>query len=246
MESNNRTVWIIVAVIVVALCCCALVVAAAAAGWFVSQPFGWSASTSLQGERSEESFAVGGAPKLKIDNFAGNVTVRTGPSGLVRVAATRRARNRADLDRIEVDVSERDGGLVIKTEKPSTLSAASVDLEITVPAGTLLEVDTGAGNVDIDDSSGPIDVHIGAGNIRYQGAPQGECRFESGAGNIRLTLPADLNVRVDLQTGAGDIDVDYAVDGRVTGRAVQGVIGSGAEGTIYAQVGAGNIDLLRR
>ena len=247
MESKNRNIWIIVAVIVVALCCCALAVAAAgAAGWFLTQPMSWTASTSLQSEYSEESFSVGEVPKIHIDNFAGNVTVRTGPSGLVRVAATRRARSRPDLDRIEVEVSERDGGLVIKTEKPSTLSAASVDLEVTVPAGTRLEVDTGAGNVDIDDSSGPIDVHIGAGNIRYQGAPQGECRFESGAGNITLILPADSNVRVDLQTGAGNIDVDFAVDGRVTGQAVQGVIGSGAEGTIYAQIGAGNIDLLRR
>jgi hypothetical protein len=247
MEPKNRNIWIIVAVIVIALCCCALAVAAVgAAGWFVGQPFGWRASTSLQGERSEEAFAVGDAPKLKIDNFAGNTTVRTGPSGLVRVAATRRARNRADLARIKVDVSERDGGLLIKTEKPSTLNAASVDLEITVPAGTHLEVDTGAGNVEIDDGSGPITVETGAGNIRYQGAPQGECRFETGAGNTRLTLPADLNVRVDLQTGAGNIDVDFVVDGRVTGRAVQGVIGSGAEGMIYAQTGAGNIDLVRR
>ena len=246
MESKNRNVRIIVAVILVALCCCALALAAAAAGWFATQPFGWTASTSLQGERSEEAFAVGEAPNLKIDNFAGNVTVRTGPSGLIRMAATRKARNRNDLDRIEVQVSDRDGGLVIKTEKPSGLNAASVELEITAPAGTRLEADTGAGNLEITDSSGQIDVHSGAGNIRYQGAPQGECRFESGAGNIKLTLPADLNVQVDLQTGAGDVDVDYTVDGRVTGRAVQGVIGSGAEGTIYAQTGAGKIDLLRR
>lgn len=245
MESKNRNIWIVVAVIVILLCCCALALAAAA-GWFVAQPFGWSASTSLQSERSEEAFAVGDAPNLKIDNFAGNVTVRTGPGGIVRVSATRKAWSRDDVGRIEVDVSERDGGLVIKTGRPASLTRASVELEIIVPAGTRLEVDTGAGNVDISDSSGPIDVHTGAGSIHYQGAPKGECRFETGAGNIRLTLPADLNVQVDLQTGAGEIDVGFAVDGRVTGQAVQGVIGSGAEGTIYARTGAGNIDLFRR
>jgi hypothetical protein len=264
MESKNRNVWIIVAVIVVVLCCCALAVAAAAVAWFTAQPLEWSWSSSLQSERSEEAFAVGDAPSLKIDNFAGNVTVRTGESGLIRVAATRKARSQNDLDRIEVEVSERDGGLVIKTEKPSAFGNASVELEITAPAGTRLDADTGAGNVDIDGITGEIDAHsgagdmgvrgatgaarldTGAGSIRYEGTPQGECRFETGAGNIKLTLPADLNVQVDLDSGVGNIDVDFAVDGQVSKREVRGVIGSGAQGTIYAHTGAGNIDVVRR
>jgi len=40
--------------------------------------------------------------------------------------------------------------------------------------------------------------------------------------------------------------VGFAVDGEVTRGEVQGVIGSGAEGTIYAHTGAGNIDVVRR
>jgi DUF4097 and DUF4098 domain-containing protein YvlB len=180
------------------------------------------------------------------------------------VAVTKQVRRKADLDRIEVEVSERDGGLVIRTEKPSGLNTASVEMEITTPAGTRLDAHTGAGNVDIVDITGEIDVHsgagdldvngaagiarldTGAGSIRYQGTPQGKCRFETGAGNIRLTLAADLNVQVDLQTGIGEVDVDHAVDGKVTRKMVQGVIGSGAQGAIYAHTGAGNIDVVRR
>jgi hypothetical protein len=264
MESKNRNVWIILAVIVVVLCCCALAVAAAAVGWFTTQPLDWTGATSLQSERSEEAFVVGDAPSLKIDNFAGNVIVRTGQSGLIRVAATKKARRKDDLDRIEVEVSERDGGLVIKTDKPSSLDNVSVDLEITSPTGTRLGADTGAGNVEVDDITGEIDAHsgagdidvrgaagkarldTGAGSIRYQGTPQGECRFETRAGSITLTLPVDLNVQVDLEARTGDIDVDFSVDGQVTRREVQGVIGSGAQGTIYAHSGAGNIDVVRR
>jgi len=264
MESKNRNVWIIVAVIVVVLCCCALAVAAAAVAWFTTQPLDWTWPTSLESQQSVEAFAVGDAPSLEIDNFAGNLTVRTGESGTIRVVATRKARSRADLDRIEVDVSERDGGLVIRTDKPSAFTNASVELEITAPASTRLYADTGAGNVEIDGITGEIDVHTGAGNTdvrgaagtvrldtgagntHYQGTPQGECRFETGAGNIRLTLPADVNVRVELDTGVGNIDVDFSVDGQVTRREVRGVIGSGAQGTIYAHTGTGNIDVIRR
>jgi hypothetical protein len=264
VESKNRNVWIIVAVIVVVLCCCALAVAAIAVAWFTTQPVGWTWSGSVQSLRSEEAFPVGDAPSLQIDNFAGNVTVRSGESGVIRVTATRKAQSKADLDRIQVGVSEGEGGLVIKTEKPSAFSNASVELEITAPAGTRLDANTGAGNVDLRDITGGIRVHsgagnvdvrgatgsarvdTGAGNIDYEGMPQGECRFETGAGNIRITLPAEPNVRVDLSTGIGEIDVDFAVDGRITGRDVQGTIGSGAQGTIYAHAGAGNIDVVRR
>jgi DUF4097 and DUF4098 domain-containing protein YvlB len=264
MESRNRNVWIIVAVIVVVLCCGVLAAAAGAVAWFTSQPLDWTWSTSLESQQSVEAFAVGDAPSLEIENFAGNVTIRTGESGTIRVVATRKARSRADLDRIEVDVSERDGGLVIRTDRPSAFSNASVELEITAPASTRLYADTGAGNVEIDGITGEIDVHTGAGNtdvhgaagtvrintgagnIRFQGTPQGECRFETGAGNIRLTLPADVNVRVDLNTGMGNIDVDFPVDGQVNRRDVQGVIGSGAQGTIEAHTGTGNIDVIRR
>jgi hypothetical protein len=255
MESKNRNMWIILAVIAVVLCCCVVAVAAAGVGWFATQPFGWFTTkppgwtglTSLQSERSEETFAAGDAPSLKIDSFASNVFVRTGGAGVIRVAATKRARSQDDLDRIEVEVSELDGGLVITT-----------------PAGTRLDAHTGAGNVDLDGITGGIDAHTGAGNldvsgatgtarldtgagnVGYQGTPQGDCRFETGAGNITLALPADPNVQVDLDTGTGDIDVDFAVDGTATRRAVQGAIGSGAQGTIYAHSGAGNIDVIRR
>ena len=159
---------------------------------------------------------------------------------------------------------EHEGGVEIKAQRPSFLNNVAVDLEITTPAGTHVDVHTGAGNVsicclkgaaqvstgagniDLDDQEGEIDAHTGAGNIDYQGAPQGDSRFEVGAGNITLVLPADLSMEVELQTGMGNIDVDFPVDGQATGRRVQGAIGGGTQGSIYAQTGAGNIDLIRR
>jgi hypothetical protein len=44
----------------------------------------------------------------------------------------------------------------------------------------------------------------------------------------------------------GNVDVDFAVDGQVARREVRGVIGSGAQGTIYAHTGTGSIDVVRR
>jgi hypothetical protein len=233
-------------------------------------------------DRQEQSFTVGDAPSLVVNNFAGDVSVRAGEGGTIRVVITRWASQEKDLDRIEVDMRERDGGVEIITDPPSGWRNISVDLEITAPASTRvdlhtgagsvtvrdltgevraesgagdmriegasgeLDAQTGAGDVDVRDASGPVRLETGAGSIDYQGRPRGNCRFETGAGSIRLRLPADVSVKVDLDSGAGDIDVAMKVDGKVSEGEVRGVIGSGEEGEVRAHTGAGNIDLVEQ
>jgi phage baseplate assembly protein gpV len=281
MESKNRSVWIVVIVVLVVVCICAAVALLVAAGWLSGWSFDWDRVTSYERERIEQTFEVSDTPTLEIDSFAGNVTIRAGEGRVIQVVATKRTSRRSDMERIEIEMTESGAGLVIKTRKPAPLSNASVDLEITTPAGTRLDahtgagsvhvqgltgdvqVDTGAGSVDMRDVKGDIDAHsgagsidvldgtgvvrldTGAGSIEYQGTPEGDCRFESGAGSITLRLPSDLNVEVDLGTGVGDIDLAFAVDGRVTRREVEGVIGSGDQGSIYAHTGTGSIHLER-
>jgi DUF4097 and DUF4098 domain-containing protein YvlB len=231
-------------------------------------------------ETQQGTFAVADSPALTVDNFAGNVTVRAGEAGTIRVVAVKRAASEGDLRRIEVRMRKRDGGLEITTDKPSGLQTAWVALEITAPRRTRVDLNTGGGNVsvsgldgrvemdtaggnielsdasgeihmetgggkiDISNASGEIDARTGGGSIAYQGTPQGSFRFDTGAGDIRLRLPAELNVKVDLDTGTGEIDVDWPVDGQVSKRRVRGTIGSGDEGEIEAHAGAGNIDLI--
>ena len=245
----------------------------------------------------ETSWAAGEAPTLIVENFGGNITVQAGSNETFEVVATRRAAREGDLDRIEVNIDERDGGLHIKTDKPSRTNNVSVNLEITAPAGTQVDLNTGGGNVTVSGLAGSIKVHTGGGNIRvydasggveadtgggnikisgasgevdartgggnievqdasglvrldtgggnidYQGRPQGSCRLNTGGGNIKIKLPKDVGVQVDLDTGSGEIDVDLAVDGRLSKREVSGTIGSGEEGEIRAHTGGGNIDL---
>jgi DUF4097 and DUF4098 domain-containing protein YvlB len=213
-------------------------------------------------ETLEERFVVGDTLTLIVDNFAGDVIIRTGDGGVVDVQATKRAAREKDLDRIEVLMRDQDGELQVETDPPSGLKNVSVDLEITVPSSSDVDLrtgagdiivrdldgdvraDSGAGDVDIRGTTSTVDAHVGAGSIDYRGQPQGYCRFDTGAGTIKLRLPTDVNIAVDLDTGVGDIDVDFDVDGRVSNRSVRGTIGTGAEGEIRASTGAGNIDLV--
>jgi len=281
MEAEKRNVWIIAAVILLVLCCCAAVVAAVAAGgWlFTARSVERGEVIGLGRARVEQTFDVGDAPSLEIDNFAGNVTVRAGESGTIRVVATKKGSGTARLEQIRVTMTERDGGVKIETRNPSSFGNASVQIEITAPADADVDLHTGAGSVDVrgftgrveaDSGAGKIDIRdvtgeivaksnagsmevrgaigpvrldSGAGSITYQGTPQGDCRFESGAGSITLVLPAAPDVEVDLDTGMGSIDVGCDVEGRITRKEVEGVIGSGDQGKIVAVSGVGSIDL---
>jgi DUF4097 and DUF4098 domain-containing protein YvlB len=107
-------------------------------------------------------------------------------------------------------------------------------------------VSTGGGNVQILGANGEVQMSTGAGDIDYQGHPQDTCRFDTGRGHIKLKLPADINVRVELETADGGIDVDWPVDGYETQRRVRGNIGSGDEGNIHADTGNGDIDVIRQ
>lgn len=180
-------------------------------------------SSQKYSERSDSSFAVADSSVLEINNFAGNVTVAPGIPGVIHVVAEKWASRRADLGEIEVEMTELQNGVRVVTSNPSGLTGVSVDVEATAPTDTRPAIQTAAGN------------------IAYEGRAEGECSFATSAGSITLRLPADVNVEVHLSVGAGTIEVGFPVVGQVAAHAVDGTIGTGADGRIVAQVGAGRI-----
>lgn len=268
MENQNRTVWIVVAVVVAGLllCCCLLIVAAAAAGLLTAVPFRGETGVGRVATRLERTFPAGEEPTLRVDNFAGNVTVRTTDADQFRVTITREAATQSGLDRITVDLMEQDGGLEIRSSRPGpAVDIASVDIEVLAPADTEVDLDTNAGNFRIEGIEGEVRAHTNAGNVRvtgsvgpvalstnageidYAGEPSGRCRFDSSAGSITLRLPADVDAEVELDTGIGTIDLGgFDVEGNVSRTAVDGVIGTGEDATIEASTGAGSITLVAR
>ncbi len=266
MENRNRTVWIVALILVgVLLCCCMLVVGTALTGILATAPLSRDVGFSRVEERSEQAFTVEEAPQLRVDNFAGDVTVQSGAGGQIRVVVTKSAMNSDALNRINVDLREDDDGVRIETSHPGINTNMSVDFEISVPADARLDLRTGAGNVEVDDVEGEISAHTGAGNVRvqgtsapvaletgagninYEGEPAGDCTFQTGAGSITLSLPEDLNAEVGLTSGMGNVDVrGFDVEGQTSRTEVDGRIGSGEEATIEAHTGAGNVTLTRR
>jgi hypothetical protein len=281
MERNTRGIWTFLIVAFVLMGLCVVVVIAAALGAITLPKLDLGAGTS-GADRVERSFEVGASPSLTIKNFAGGVTVRAGQEGTIQVIATKKGWPKSRRDQITIDMTQAGTGVAVETKLPGGLGTVYVDLDITTPAGTRLDLHTGSGGVDvegitgdlvIDTGSGGVDLRdvpgairvttgsggidvvagggpavlkTGSGGIDYEGTPQGECRFETGSGGIDLSLPATLNVAVDLSTGSGGIEVNYDVSGQVSRNKVKGTIGTGDQGSIYAHTGSGSIDLKKQ
>ncbi len=245
-RNRNRNVWIIVAIVVVLVCCCALAVAAAlavGAGWFTVFPTVVQGGLASVSEYTEQTFDVGAAPQLTLDNFAGAVTVRAGTSGQIRVSVTKKATSSANLNRIEVQITPQDGGLSIQSRSNGLTSNRSVQFEISAPADAILDLHTGAGNIDVQgfssdvtidsgagsvtitDVNGSLDAHSGAGSISVRGAT-GPARLDTGAGSIDYLGTPQGSCR--FETGTGSIQLNLPAD---------------LNATVDLSTGVGSIDL---
>jgi len=228
VEPRDRNLLIVFVAFILLLCLCALVVIAIAAGNLLITGRSTVGGDFSSQARMEQSFAVGASPSLRVDNFAGSVTVQAGGEGQIRVVAIKRAQPGTGLDRIQVRIEEQDGGLLVETSKPGTLGNASVQLEITVPADARLDLhtgagsmeasgvhggarlDTGSGSIAIRDLRGDLDLHTGSGSVDVRDV-NGPLQVDSGSGSLTLQ---DVTGDVEAHTGSGSISLQGAA-GRV-------------------------------
>jgi DUF4097 and DUF4098 domain-containing protein YvlB len=227
MNTRSRNILIVVVVALAAVCLCMAVAGIAAltsvVPWAVTQRPG----LSRESERIEQTFDVGRTATLEVSTFAGSVTVQAGESSNVHMVATKRAPRRSDLDRIEVETSQRGEAVVIATKRPRGLTSASVALEITTPPGTRVDVgsgsgsvevrglsgdvnvDTVSGSVEIVDVTGKIDAHTASGRIEVRGGRE-RVRVDTGSGSIRYG--GEPQGRCRFESGSGSITLELPSD----------------------------------
>jgi hypothetical protein len=119
-----------------------------------------------------------------------------------------------DLDefRNEWDLKLNEG---VPMEMNIGLGAGRSNLALGALALTSLNIDGGAGEVDLDlngsQSLRRLEVNLGAGNaaVDLTGDWQDDldARIVGGLGEFSLKLPSDVGVSVQVETGIGDVDV---------------------------------------
>jgi hypothetical protein len=114
----------------------------------------------------------------------------------------------------------------------------AISYELTIPADTTLEVNTGSGEINAEGVRASAKLHTGSGDIRVRDlGPQS--RLETGSGSIRVESAA---APIFASTGSGSIQADLTGSGDVevhTGSG--GVEVRGVNGGLRARTGSGHI-----
>jgi DUF4097 and DUF4098 domain-containing protein YvlB len=171
-----------------------------------------AALTLAQQGEMDTTVAVQAGARLDVNNYGGEIVVRTWNQNSVRVRA-----NHSSRDRVEVSFSQT---VVLVRTSGRRGPPSLVDFEITVPqwmgvtlAGvyTDITVEGVAGSISAESVQGDISVTGGTGNITLKSV-EGDVTLAKGRGRMEVsTVQGDLKVT----DAAGELSVE-SVDGSVT------------------------------
>ena len=231
--------------------------------------------------RATEPFAtelhVDTPASLTVINAVGNVTIHVGADDRISVRATKvaRAASREDaqalLKRIAIHTESTPEGARIEVKLPENLHrrAANVDLEITVPRRTALDLQVGVGDVRVDGTEGDVrlrtdvgdvwlrdvtlvregDVRTDVGDLHFTGRlpATGQTAFVARIGSIHVTLPTDSRFALDAETGVGTIHCQFDLQDKRSKRTtalhweLHGRVGANPGGALTIRTQMGDI-----
>jgi lia operon protein LiaG len=149
----------------------------------------------------------------------------------------------------ELDLDTGSGSVTISNVRGETLridagsgSIRGSDIDVSD-----LKADVGSGGVHLERvRAGRVNVDAGSGGTELELLSSIEnLKVEAGSGGVTVRLPESTNAEVDIETGSGGIDTDFAVQvTRFEQRHMVGRIGNG-RGRIRIESGSGDVRLLK-
>ena len=217
------------------------------------------ASGNLFASVTEEetfSYKLNDGGRFSISNVNGSIVVTGGSGDSVEIVATKKADNKEDLDKIEIEISHSADEIVVETELGGSnrwyshgSNSGSVKYEVIVPVGTQLDtVDTVNGNVNISGVSGKVvaesvngdlDISDLAGDVGLSTVngsidavfsrleDEQRVKAETVNGRVTIKLPENADVEVSADTLNGGISAsDFGLE------VEKGFVGSDLNGKI--------------
>jgi hypothetical protein len=157
--------------------------------------------------------AVQDLARLTINVGAGELNV-TGPSqsDMISVRAVACADSQSKLDDLDLTQDSRGDRLEITSETGDSdwgsvnwfgSTYAYIDVNIAIPAGLVIDIDDGSGDITLRDVSGDFSIEDGSGGIEITRVT-GNLRINDGSGDIRVE---DVTGSVRLEDGSGDLEM---------------------------------------
>jgi hypothetical protein len=172
---------------------------------------------------SSQDLRVSGVPLIHLNSNATDVTILAGTdSSTVHVLVQKHAQAindasaQAGLNRMKVTATQSGDTIDVEThftdEAGIILHHEWMDLTITVPPSTNLDLTTGAGDVTITRISGTMQLTSEAGDIALNNSTlEGTSTIHSDAGNMRLQSVI-TDAHTSIITTAGNVDFSGTVE----------------------------------
>lgn len=194
-------------------------------------------------------FAVGSQPRLVVTASSSDVHIVSGPANQISVVAHERVfLGNADQIPIQYDPSSDGNTLTISVgnEQPGFdffNFNSGIDLDVTVPSQTALDIHTDSGNITSSGVNGQMSLTASSGDITTDGG-SGQITLTASSGDIKAS---NISGQMTLRADSGSITVSNAsASGNSTFQADSGDIsysGSLAPGNYGFRADSGDINL---
>ena len=199
----------------------------------------------------EDSIETGPEPVMRLTNGPGRVSIE-GVEGLenVEVSAKRyaRGRNTAAAKENAADVpvetsSGEDSGLEISSEGGG---GTGVDYALRVPPGTVVEVESETGDVEVSGLENNATVRAESGDISVEDV-RGSIAIEAPRGDVTVESVSTETGNAEITVGSGDLEIENLVVGILEARVESGDVAllgrfSGS-GLVFVETGSINVRL---
>lgn len=258
------------------LCTLLLLVCGIAAGVVAALAFTSTPATSS----FAKTLTVSGTPNVVIHGETGTIRVVPGAAGTVQVQGTTTVRNishdqaQQELDSTQITATQTGNTVLVEVHQTSFngfdfgFHSRKIDLTVTVPAASNLNVIQSAGNLDANGITGKLVADVSAGSVTLtdmsladgsrlsasagsvslngQLQPGASMSVDVSAGTVTMNLPRDTNTHLDASASAGNVSVngwDVSTTHNAANTTVTGDLGSNPSGTLTIQVSAGSVTL---
>lgn len=211
-------------------------------------------------EELHETYPLKSNGVIKLDNVNGDIRIVAWDRDEVKLDAIKTAKKQEHLDTVKIEVTANADQIQVRTKYPDDKrntkqgknNSTSVAYTLTVPKrAELKKISAVNGSIIIDGITGNIEAESVNGRVEASGA-QGEldlssvngaisakvdpspktnpAKLKSVNGRISLTLPADANADVEVESLNGEIQTDFNLALKKhwpIGRDLKGKLGSG-------------------
>ena len=162
----------------------------------------------------ERSLKVSGPVDIDLLTGTGDVTIRPGEAGAVRIRGKIQAHDNWGDSDAEKKVRyleqnppiEQDGNhlRIGHLEDRALTRNVSIDYELEVPVETQVSSTTGSGDISVEGIRGPVNAKSGSGDMKFRSL-HSDVNLKTGSGDARLEEIS--GGRVDVETGSGDVEL---------------------------------------